>query len=39
MKPCYEGLKDIWVDVDEIWRKMLGFEASIDLLLLVLIVE
>ena len=24
MKPCYEGLKEIGVDVDEIWRKMLG---------------
>ena len=29
MKPCYEGLKEIWVDVDEIWRKLLGFRVSI----------
>ena len=32
MKPCYEGLKEIEVDVDEIWRKMLGFRGSIGLL-------
>ena len=25
MKPCYEGLKEIGVDVNEIWRKMLWF--------------
>ena len=25
MKPCYEGLKEIGVDIDEIWRKMLVF--------------
>ena len=29
MKPCYEGLKEISVDVDEIWKKMLGFRVSI----------
>ena len=38
IKPCYEGLKEIGVDVDEIWRKMLGFRASIGVLPLVLIV-
>ena len=38
MKPCYEGLKDFQVDVDEIWRKKLGFKVSIGLLPLVLIV-
>ena len=32
MKPCYEGLKEIGVDVDEIWRKMLDFRVSIGLL-------
>ena len=37
MKPSYEGLKEIGVDVDEIWRKMLGFRVSIGLLALVLI--
>ena len=39
MKPCYEGLKEIRVDVIEIWRKMLGFRVSIGLLLLILIVS
>ena len=38
MKPCYEGLKEIGVDVNEIWRKMLGFRVSIGLLPLILIV-
>ena len=28
MKLCYEGLKEIGVDVNEIRRKMLGFKAS-----------
>ena len=28
MKPCYEDLKEIGVDVDEVWRKMLGFRVS-----------
>ena len=32
MKSSYEGLKEIRVDVDEIWRKMLGFKVSIGLL-------
>ena len=32
MKPCYEGLKEIRVDVDELWRKMLDFKVSIGLL-------
>ena len=31
MKSSYEGLKEIGVDVDEIWRKMLGFRVSIGL--------
>ena len=31
MKPCYEGLKEIGADVNEIWRKMLDFRASIGL--------
>ena len=39
MKPCYEGLKEIGVDVNEIWRKMLGFRVSIGLLPLILIVS
>ena len=39
MKPCYEGLKEIGVDVDEIRRKMLGFRLSIGLLPLVLIIS
>ena len=39
MKPCYEGLKEIRVDVDEIWRKMLGFRVSIGLLPLILIIS
>ena len=39
MKPCYEGLKEIGVDVEEIWRKMLDFGASIGLLPLILIVS
>ena len=38
MKPCYEGLKEIRVDVNEIWRKMLCFRVSIGLLPLILIV-
>ena len=38
MKSSYEGLKEIRVDVDEIWRKMLGFGVSIGLLPLILIV-
>ena len=29
MKHCYEGLKEIKVDVDEIWKKILDFGASI----------
>ena len=32
MKLCYEGLKEIRVDVNEIWRKMLCFRVSIGLL-------
>ena len=32
MKACYEGLKEIGVDVDEIWREMLDFRVSIGLL-------
>ena len=39
MKPCYEGLKEIRVDVDEIWRKISDFGASIGLLPLILIVS
>ena len=39
MKPCYEGLKEMGVDVNEIWRKMLGFRVSIGLLPLILIVS
>ena len=39
MKPCYEGLKEIRVDVNEIWRKMLDFGASIGLLPLILIIS
>ena len=39
MKPCYEGLKEIGVDVNEIWRKMLCFRVSIGLLPLILIVS
>ena len=39
MKPCYEGLKEIGVDVDKIWKKMLGFRVSIALLPLVLIIS
>ena len=38
MKLCCEGLKEIEVDVNEIWRKMLGFGASIGLLPLILII-
>ena len=38
MKPCYEGLKEIGVHVNEIWRKMLVFRISIGLLSLILIV-
>ena len=32
MEACYEGLKEIGVDVDEIQRNMLGFRVSIGLL-------
>ena len=39
MKPCYEGLKEIRVDVNEIWRKMLCFRVSIGLLPLILIIS
>ena len=39
MKPCYEGLKEIRVDVNEIWRKMLSFRVSVGLLPLILIVS
>ena len=39
MKPCYEGLKEIGVDVNEIWRKMLCFRVSIGLLPLILIIS
>ena len=39
MKSSYEGLKKIGVDVDEIWRKMLGFGVSIGLLCLILIIS
>ena len=38
MKSSYEGLKKIAVDVDEIWRKMLGFGVSIGFLPLILII-
>ena len=33
MKPCYEGMKEIRVDIDKIWRKMLGFRVSKGLLI------
>ena len=39
MKPCYEGLKEIRVDVNKIWRKMLWFRVSIGLLPLILIIS
>ena len=39
MKSSYEGFKEIGVDVDEIWRKMLGFGVSIGLLPLILIIS
>ena len=39
MKPCYKGLKEIRVDVNEIWRKMLCFRVSIGLLPLILIIS
>ena len=39
MKPSYEGLKEIGVDVNEIWRKMLAFGVSIGLLSLIFIVS
>ena len=39
MKPCYEGLKEIRVDVNDIWRKMLCFRVGIGLLPLILIVS
>ena len=39
MTPCYEGMKEIGVDVDEIWSKMLGFGVSIGLLPLVLTIS
>ena len=39
MKPCYKDLKEIGVDVNEIWRKMLDFGASIGLLTLILIIS
>ena len=35
----FESLKEIRVDVDEIWRKMLGFGVSIGLLPLILIIS
>ena len=38
MQLCYEGLKEIRVNVDEIYRKSLGFRVSIVLLPLILIV-
>ena len=38
MKPSYEGLKEIRVDVNEIWRKMLAFGVSIGLLQLIFII-
>ena len=31
-KPCYEGLKEVQVDIDEIWMKMLRFGVGIGLL-------
>ena len=34
----FESLKEIRVDVDEIWRKMLGFGVRIGLLPLILII-
>ena len=39
MKSSYESLKEIGVDVDEIWRKMLGFGVCIGLLPLILIIS
>ena len=38
MKPFYEDLKDIRVDVDDICRETLGFKVSVGFLSLVLIV-
>ena len=32
MKLCYKGLKEIGIDVDEIWRKMLDLRVSIGLI-------
>ena len=28
MKPCYESLKEIGVDVDEIWKENVRFEGK-----------
>ena len=39
MKYSYESLKEIRVDVDEIWRKMLGFGVCIGLLPLIMIIS
>ena len=39
MKSSYESLKEIRVDVVEMWRKMLGFRVSIGLLPLILIIS
>ena len=39
MKACYEGMKEIGVDVDEIWKKNVEFRASIGLLPLVLTIS
>ena len=39
MKACYEDLKEIRVDADKLWKKMLGFRVTIELLPLVLIVS
>ena len=38
MKPCYEGLKNVQNDIDEIMRKMLDFRVSIGLLTLALVI-
>ena len=39
MKSNYEGLKEIRVDVVEMWRKMLGYRVSIGLLPRILIIS
>ena len=39
MKLCYEGLKEIGVDADEIWKKMLGSRVNIGFLPFLLIIS